>query len=62
MKNVKLNSDVLKMNLQKFADEIAGLASFGTELHYRPTGSTGETGWLEVAAVKSIPALGADPE
>lgn len=62
MKNIKLNSDQLKMNLQKFADEIAGLASFGTELHYRPAGTTGETGWLEVAAVKSIPALGTDPE
>ena len=48
----------LKMNLQRFADEdIAGLLSKGTKLSYKD-GATVK----EIAAVKSIPALGTDPE
>ena len=46
------------MNLQKFADdEIAGLLSKGTVLSYMKGGE--ET---PIAAVKSIPAIGSDPE
>lgn len=40
-----------------FADEIAGLLSKGTKLSYK----VGET-VKEIAAVKSIPAIGSDPE
>lgn len=48
----------LKMNLQRFADdEIAGLLSKGTKLSYKDGASV-----KEIAAVKSIPALGTDPE
>ncbi|MCH4169414.1 MAG: phage tail protein [Streptococcaceae bacterium] len=46
----------LKMDLQKFAD-FAGLLSKGTALTYKD----GET-VKEIAAVKSIPAIGSDPE
>lgn len=47
----------LNLDLQKFADDIAGLLSKGTALAYKD-GATSK----EIAAVKSIPALGADPE
>ncbi|MGX7025872.1 phage tail protein [Vagococcus hydrophili] len=46
------------MNLQRFADdEIAGLLSKGTVLSYKEDGKD-----VPIAAVKSIPALGTDPE
>lgn len=49
----------LKLDLQKFAaEDIAGLLSKGTKLSYK----NGGVGPKEIAAVKSIPALGADPE
>jgi len=47
-----------KLDLQRFADEVAGVLSKGTTLSY--TDSGGEK--KEIAAVKSIPALGTDPE
>lgn len=47
----------MKMNLQFFADEIAGLLSEGTKLTYKDGATT-----KEVAAVKSIPSIGSDPE
>ena len=48
----------LKLDLQKFATEdIAGLLSKGTKLSYKSGSET-----KEIAAVKSIPALGTDPE
>lgn len=48
----------IKMNLQHFADkEVPGILSFGTALFYRD-GSKKK----EIAAVKSIPAIGSDPE
>lgn len=47
----------LKMNLQRFADELAGLLSKGTVLSYKSGATT-----VPIAAVKSIPALGSDPE
>lgn len=46
-----------KMNLQLFADEISGLLSKGTALSYM----VGEEK-TPIAAVKSIPAIGSDPE
>lgn len=48
--------EVLKMDLQKFAT-FAGLLSQGTVLTYLD-GSTPKT----IAAVKTIPAMGSDPE
>ncbi len=42
------------------AEEFAGLLSKGTKLEYSQGGETPT--WLEVAAVKTIPALGTDPE
>lgn len=48
-----------KLDLQKFGKEaVAGLLSKGTKLSYK----TGDGPTKEVAAVKSIPALGSDPE
>lgn len=48
----------IKMNLQLFADEeVPGILSFGTALFYKD-GATKK----EIAAVKSIPAIGSDPE
>ncbi|MFS7206718.1 phage tail tube protein [Carnobacterium divergens] len=48
----------IEMNLQMFADEeIAGLLSKGAKLTYKKGASE-----VTVAAVKSIPALGSDPE
>lgn len=49
--------DIMNMNLQLFADEIAGLLSKGTALSYM----VGEVK-TPIAAVKSIPAIGSDPE
>lgn len=47
-----------KMNIQLFADDdIAGLLSKGTKLTYKD-GATAK----QIAAVKSIPAVGSDPE
>lgn len=57
MKNLKLHSNKLEMNLQRFAGEIDGLLSKGTKLSYKSGAET-----KEVAAVKSIPAIGTDPE
>ncbi|HFE9852472.1 phage tail tube protein [Enterococcus sp. DIV1420a] len=49
---------MLTMNLQKFADgEMAGLLSKGTVLSYKDGATT-----KVIAAVKSIPAIGSDPE
>lgn len=48
----------LRMDLQRFADEMAGLLSKGTVLSYAGSGGTE----VPIAAVKSIPALGSDPE
>lgn len=47
----------LEMNLQRFAEKIDGLLSKGTKLSYKSGAET-----KEVAAVKSIPAIGTDPE
>lgn len=47
-----------KLELQRFADEVAGVLSKGTTLSY----IVGEGPAKEIAAVKSIPALGTDPE
>lgn len=47
----------IKMDLQKFAGEIEGLLSKGTLLSY-----TDGVKEVPIAAVKSIPAIGADPE
>lgn len=47
----------LEMNLQRFAGEIDGLLTKGTKLSYKSGAET-----KEVAAVKSIPAIGTDPE
>ncbi len=47
----------MEMNIQLFADEIRGLLSKGTKLSYKD-GATEKT----IAAVKSIPAIGSDPE
>lgn len=46
-----------KLDLQRFADEVAGVLSKGTTLSYKDGGTS-----KEIAAVKSIPALGTDPE
>lgn len=48
--------EVLKMDLQKFAI-VPGLLSQGTTLSYKD-GATAKT----IAAVKSIPSIGSDPE
>lgn len=48
--------EVLKMDLQKFAI-VPGLLSQGTTLSYKD-GATTKT----IAAVKSIPSIGSDPE
>ena len=47
----------MKLDLQLFADEIAGLLSKGSKLSYMK--GSNET---DIAAVKSIPAIGSDPE
>lgn len=48
----------MNMDIQKFADdEVAGLLSKGTVLSYKD-GATSKI----IAAVKSVPALGSDPE
>lgn len=48
-----------KMNIQLFADDdIAGLLSKGTKLTYKEGTGTAK----QIAAVKSIPAVGSDPE
>lgn len=47
----------IKMNLQKFAGDVAGLLSKGTVLSYDKNGTD-----TVIAAVKSIPAQGSDPE
>lgn len=47
-----------KLELQRFAEKVAGVLSKGTTLSY--TNAEGEK--KEIAAVKSIPALGTDPE
>ena len=46
-----------KINLQLFAEEFAGLLSKGTVLAYKK----GEE-LTEIAGVKSVPAIGSDPE
>lgn len=53
-----MKDNMLKMNLQKFTDDIAGYLSKGTALSYKSSGST----FTPVAAVKSVPAMGSDPE
>lgn len=47
----------LGMDLQQFADEISGLLSKGTVLSYMVAEAK-----TPIAAVKSIPAIGSDPE
>lgn len=56
MKNLKLNSNKLEMNLQRFAGE-SGFSSQGAKLSYKK-GST----FTEALGVKSMPALGSEPE
>lgn len=58
MKQYTLNQDKLNMDLQKFADEVAGVLSKGTTLSYKKGGAE----LTEIAGVKSIPAIGSDPE
>lgn len=54
----ELYSNKLNMDLQRFGDDIAGLLSKGTALSYSQDGKA----YTPVAAVKTVPALGSDPE
>ncbi len=48
----------IELNLQRFAEgDIEGLLTKGTKLSYKDGATT-----VDVAAVKSIPAIGTDPE
>lgn len=58
MRYINLKQEVLKTDLQLFADEISGLLSKGTALSYKSSGDS----YTAVAAVKTIPAIGSDPE
>ena len=52
MKNVKLYSNLLKLDIQRFAvDSSEGLVGTGTKLERSECGST----WEEIADIKSIP-------
>ncbi|MCR1900866.1 phage tail protein [Ligilactobacillus apodemi] len=59
MKNVKLYSDTLALDLQRFAiDNTEGLVATGTKLERSSDGTT----WEEFADIKTIPELGGDTE
>lgn len=59
MKNVKLYSNLLKLDIQRFAvDSSEGLAGTGTTLERSVDGSS----WDEIADIKTIPELGGDTE
>lgn len=59
MKNVKLYSNALALDLQRFAvDNTEGLVGTGTKLERSSDGST----WEEFADIKTIPELGGDTE
>lgn len=59
MNNVKFYSDLLKLDLQRFAvDNSEGLAGTGTKLERSIDGSS----WEEIADIKTIPELGGDTE
>ena len=59
MKNVKLYSDTLALDLQRFAiDNTEGLVGTGTKLERSSDGTT----WEEFADIKTIPELGGDTE
>lgn len=59
MKNVKLYSDTLVLDLQRFAiDNTEGLVGTGTKLERSSDGTT----WEEFADIKTIPELGGDTE
>lgn len=59
MKNVKLYSNALALDLQRFAvDNTEGLVGTGTKLERSSDGTT----WEEFADIKTIPELGGDTE
>lgn len=59
MKNVKLYSNALALDLQRFAvDNTEGLVGTGTRLARSSDGTT----WEEFADIKTIPELGGDTE
>ncbi len=60
MKNVKLYSDTLALDLQRFAvDNTEGLVGTGTKLE---RSSDDGSSWEEFADIKTIPELGGDTE
>ncbi len=60
MKNVKLYSDALALDLQRFAvDNTEGLVGTGTKLE---RSSDDGASWEEFADIKTIPELGGDTE
>lgn len=59
VKKVKIYSDVLTLDLQRFAvDNTEGLVGTGTKLERSSDGTT----WEEFADIKTIPELGGDTE
>lgn len=59
MTKVKLYSDLLNLDLQRFAvDSTEGLVGTGTNLERSTDGTT----WEEIADIKTVPELGGDTE
>lgn len=62
MKNLVVsNTGLTKMDLQRFAEDPAGLLSKGSTLGYKPTGTEPGT-FTTIGSVTSIPDIGSEPE